>query len=140
MQEAKQAGERQKLKMRVEILKPIHIGLTSYNHGTGIKSYTPQQNCAIFIAGIRNYDTGFDYQKWYKGQEYIGDWLVRYVNKYQEQMAAYAGNMDRYVFRSGEVMKVESHSTADPVPDEVDGWIVAFAVLPESLVDSKIVV
>ena len=140
MQEAKQVGERQKLKMRVEILRPIHLGLAEYKHGTGIKNYILQQNCAIFIAGIRNFDPGFDYQKWYKGQEYIGDWLVRDVNKYQEQMAAYAGNLDRYVFRSGEVMKVESHSTADPQPADVDGWIVAFAVLPESLADSKIVV
>ncbi len=138
--EAKQVGERQKLKMRVEILRPVHLGLTAYKHGTGTKSYTLQQNCALFIAGIRNFDPGFDYQKWYKGQEYIGDWLVRDVNKYQEQMGAYAGNLDRYIFRSGEVMKVTSNSTVTPTPADVDGWIVAFVVMPESLADSKIVV
>jgi hypothetical protein len=41
-------------------------------------------------------------------------------------MRAYAGNLDHYVFRSGEVMKVTSNSTVTPAPAEVDGWIVAF--------------
>jgi len=41
-------------------------------------------------------------------------------------MGAYAGNLDCYIFRSGEVIKVTSNSTVTPTPAEVDGWIVAF--------------
>ncbi len=62
--------------------------------------------------------------------------VLRKRAHYQEQIGIYAGNMDRFVFRSSEAMGVQVKGvTADP-----DAWFVGYAVMPEALADSKIVV
>ncbi len=61
MAEADVIGKRQKLTMRVEPLRPVHLNLTEttfkleYNSGNE-KAYTLQQNCATFLAGIEQYE------------------------------------------------------------------------------------
>lgn len=139
--EADVIGKRQKLAMRVEALRPLHLGLTEttykleYNSGNS-KGYTLQQNCAIFLVGIEQYEAGLTHIKFWNGKKYLGDWVTRPVYKYQEQMGVYAGNIDRFEFRSSEAMTVQVKGvTADP-----DVWLVGYAVMPEALADSKIVV
>ncbi len=141
MAEADVIGKRQKLTMRVEPLRPVHLNLTEttfkleYNSGNE-KAYTLQQNCAIFLAGIEQYEAGLTHIKLRNGKKYLGDWVTRPVYKYQEQMGVYAGALDRYAFRSSEAMGVQLKGvTADP-----DAWFIGYAVVPEALADSKIIV
>lgn len=138
--EAGAIGQRQNLKMRVEPLRPIHLNLAEatykleYNAGNE-KQYTFQQNCAVLLAGIVQYESGMTHIKIKKGKEYLGDWVTRPVYKYQEQAGIYAGKLDNYVFRSSETMGLTLKGvTADP-----DAWLLGFAVMPEALADTKII-
>jgi hypothetical protein len=135
---AKMVGEAQKLKMRVEPLRPVHLNLSNYKmeyNAGNEKAYTMQQNCGLFIAGIMQYDASLNDIKIRKGQQFIGKWVTRPVYKYQEQAAAYGGNLDMYRFRSGESIGVTlSGPSADP-----DAWLIGYVVMPETLLDSKII-
>jgi len=137
---AKQVGTTQNLKMRVEVLRPVHLGLAAtnyklaYNAGNETK-YTLSQNCGIFLAGIVQYESGMTDVTIRKGQELLGVWNTRPVFKYQEQAGVYTGSAEKYQFRSSESLGVQiAGVTADP-----DAWFIGYAVMPESLVNSKIV-
>ncbi|GEM_PF-2607561 len=137
---AQQVGKTQNLKMRVEALRPVHLGLTAttykleYSSGNE-KKYTLTQNCGIFLAGIMQYESGMTHITIRNGQNLLGVWTTRPVFKYQEQAGIYTGNVENYSFRSGESMGVQiAGVTADP-----DAWLIGYAVMPESLVNSKIV-
>jgi len=130
------------VKMRVEFLKPVHLNRTTYKLPTGDTEITLKANTAIFPFGIINKDSSFDYMKWWEGSKtrYIGDWFVAPIYNFAEyKQGAYRGNLAAYEFRGDETFTFNVHSTTSPTPSEVDAWLLAFVVLPETMAETKII-
>ena len=79
--------------------------------------------------------------KWWEGSKtvYIGDWFVLPVYYYEEKQGAYKGNLKHYEFRAGETFTINVHSTTSPTPSTVNAWLLAFAVLPRTKAETKII-
>jgi len=139
--EADAIGKAKRIKMRVEFLKPVHLNLTDYKLPTGDNTLRLEDNCALFPYGIITWDDSFDYMKWWTGAKvtYIGDWFVLPVYYFQEKQGAYKGNLSAYEFRSNETFVFNVHSTTSPTPATVNAWLLAFAVLPATMAESKII-
>jgi hypothetical protein len=139
--EADATGRAKRIKMRVEFLKPVHLNLTSYVLPTGDSTFRLEDNCALFPYGIITWDSSFDYMKWWTGAKvtYIGDWFVLPVYYFQERQGAYKGNLSAYEFRANETFVFNVHSTTSPTPSTVNAWLLAFAVLPATMAESKII-
>jgi len=140
--EASRIKSKTNVDMRVEILKPVHLGLTEYRLPVGTKTYTLKDNTAIFPFGIINRDEGFDYMKWWSGAQlkYIADWFVAPVYLMsQYKQGVYGGNLKAYEFRGAETFTFQVHTTTTPTPSEVDAWLLAFVVLPETMAETAIV-
>ena len=150
--EAARIGAKEQIHMRIEFFKPQHFqdtpstgDYTSYTLPTGDTEITLQSNCAFFPYGIMSWDAYFDYIKWYLGAkvDYIGDWFVLPVYRFEERQGAYKGNLKHYEFRAGETFTYTVHSLAKPgtpSPTEVDAWILAFMVLPRTKAESVVYV
>lgn len=137
---AKAVSDTQGLKMIVERLAPIHLGLTAYalEYNAGDKKeYTLLTNCGVFMAGAYNASANLISTKMYRGKDYLGEWVLRDIYKFQEQQGVYAGNLEQYQWRSNEVIGIDTNQSG--VADE-DCWLIGFTVMPESLRDAKIVV
>jgi hypothetical protein len=128
--------------IRVERLKPVHLDLTDYKFPVGEKTYTLKSNVGIFFGGFFSNDTSFDYIKWWNGAKtvYIGDWFTREIAYFQEKLGMWRGNLGKYQWKGDETFTVNAHSTTSPTPTTVDAWPVAYAVLPETLAETKIIV
>lgn len=133
-----------KITMAVERLRPVHLGISAgntipYNSGNA-RNFTMLTNCGIFIAGIYSNSTNIKEITLYNGTNYLGIWSVRDIVGMQEREGAYAGNLDRVKFRSNEVLKTQIVATTGQsgTADE-DVFFIGFAVMPESLVNTKIV-
>jgi len=139
--EAEAIGTTKRIIMRVEFLKPVHLNLSDYTLPTGDSEFTVEDNCAIFPYGIITWDSSFDYMKWWEGSKtvYIGDWFVLPVYYYEEKQGAYKGNLKHYEFRAGETFTINVHSTTSPTPSTVNAWLLAFAVLPRTKAETKII-
>jgi len=138
--EAVRIATTKRIAMKIEFLKPVHLDLTDYKvPGSADKQYTLKSNCAIFPYGVLNYDPTWDYIKWWKGAKtnYIGDWFVKPVYFFEERQGAYAGKREDYEFRGNETFTFNAHSTTSST--ELNGWILAFAVMPVTLEEVKIV-
>lgn len=128
------------LGMKLEFLKPVHLNRTLYNlPGSADTEYTLKTNVAIFPFGFLNEDPTFDYMKWWKGAKtrYIGDWFVRPIYLFEEKEGVYAGNLDQYVFRGDETFTINLHSTTSSTT--ILAWLLAWAVMPETLEEVKII-
>lgn len=139
--EAARVAATKRIAMKVEFLKPVHLNRTLYDlPGTVDTQYTLKTNVGIFPFGIINEDPTFDYMKWWKGAktEYIGDWFVRPIYLFEEKEGVYAGNLDKYQFRGDETFTINCHSTTGSTT--ILGWLLAFAVMPTTLEEVKIVV
>ncbi len=135
-QEAARVAATKRIAMKIEFLKPVHLGRTLYNlPGSTDVLYTLKSNVAIFPFGIINEDPTFDYIKWYSGNKtkYIADWFVRPVYLFEEKEGVYAGNLDQYVFRGDESFTINCHSTTGSTT--LQAWILGFAVMPVTLED-----
>jgi hypothetical protein len=139
--EADAIGRAKRIKMRVEFLKPVHLNLTDYTLPVGDTEITMADDCALFPYGILNLDSSFDYMKWWTGAkvQYIGDWFVLPVYYFLEKQGAYKGNLSTYEFRAGETFTFNVHSTTSPTPAKVNAWLLAFAVLPATKAETKII-
>jgi len=128
--------------MKVEYFKPVHFGwsATGYKLPTGDTTKTLKANMGWFPAGLINWDSSFDYIKWYEGNKtsYIGDWFVFPVYYFQEKQGAYKGNLKHYEFRGDETFTITIHSTTTPTPSTVDAWLIAFIVLPKTEAETRI--
>ena len=144
--EASKIAAAKGIRMAVEQFKPVHFGsdwvTRGYKLPTGDTTKTLKSNVAFFPYGIMNWDTTFDYMKWYEGAktDYIGDWFVLPVAYFEEKQGAYKGNLDHYNFRGDETFTFTVHSTTyGTSPDhEVNAWILAFVVLPSTLKETRI--
>lgn len=128
------------IKMAVERLRPAHLNEAAYSHpynGGAVKNYTLLTNCGVFAAGLYDASANLRAFKFWNGKEYIGDWVVRDVYKFDEQQGAYAGELAKYQWLSNEVIGIQTVQAG--VADE-DAWVTGFAVMPEALRDGKIVV
>ena len=140
--EARRVAATKRIKVRVEALKPTHLNLSEYKLPTGDQTFTLKTNCAIFPYGIINLDSSFDYLKWWEGNKtrYIGEWFVKPVYYFAEfKQGAYRGGIDNYSFKGDETFTFNCHSTTTPTPSEVDAWLLAFVVLPETMAETKII-
>lgn len=138
--EAARVANTKNIDMKVEFLKPVHLNRTLYNlPGSADTLYTLKSNVAVFPFGVLNEDPTFDYMKWYKGNktQYIGDWFVRPVYLFEEKEGVYAGNVGAYQFRGDESFTVNCHSTTSS--GTIEAWLLAFAVMPTTLEDIKII-
>jgi len=138
--EAARIAMAKRIPMKIEFLKPVHLDLTEYKlPGSQDKTYTLKSNCAIFPFGIMNIDPTFDYMKWWEGNKtrYIGDWFVKPVYFFEEKEGAYAGKLEEYEFRGDETFTFNCHSTTGST--SLDAWLLAFAVMPVTLEEVKIV-
>lgn len=136
--EAARVAASKRISMKVEFLKPVHLNLTTYKlPGNADTEYTLKSNVGIFPFGILNNDPVFDYMKWYEGAKtrYIGDWFVRPIYFFEEREGAYAGRNDAYYFRGDQTFTFYAHGSAS-----LDAWLLAFAVMPVTLEEVKIVV
>jgi hypothetical protein len=139
--EAAAVAAAKKIEMKIEFLKPVHLNLTEYQiPGSADKEYTLKSNVGIFPFGIMNNDPTFDYMKWWKGAktQYIGDWFTRPIYFFEEREGAYAGKLDAYYFRGDQTFTFNAHSTTGST--KLDAWILAFAVMPVTLEETKIIV
>jgi len=139
--EAARIATGKRIKVRVEALKPTHIGLTQYKLPTGDQTFTLKTNTAIFPYGILNRDSSFDYMKWWEGNKtrYIGDWFTLPVYYFAEfKQGAYKGNLENYAFRGDETFTFNCHSTTTPTPTTVDAWLLAFVVIPETMAETAV--
>ncbi len=150
--EAAAIADRERIKMRIESHKPVHLGLPlptalAYNLPQGNTQKTLLQNTAFFPWGIMNWGVDdsfglptmdFDYMRWWSGGgiDWIGEWFTGPVCFFLERQGAYKGNLDHYVFKGGETFRFYVHSTSSPAP----GWLLAFIVLPRTMAESKIYV
>ena len=139
--EAEALGASKRIKMRVEFLKPVHLNISDYTLPTGDTKITLEDNCALFPYGILTWDSSFDYMKWWTGNKvsYIADWFTLPVYYYQEKQGAYKGNLRAFEFRAGETLTFNVHSTTSPTPSTVNAWLLAFAVLPATKAEEKII-
>lgn len=141
---AAEVQKTQGIKMAVERLRPVHLGLTStysivYNSGSA-STYKMQTNCGVFLAGIYSNSTNIKELTLKKGQEFLGLWEVREVVKFQEQQGAYAGNVKSLEFKSNETLSVQIVATYGQTGTaNEDVWWIGFAVMPESGVNASIV-
>lgn len=138
--EAARVAETKRIAMKVEFLKPVHLNRTLYNlPGSADTTYTLKSNVGIFPFGIINEDPTFDYQKWYEGAKtrYIGDWFVRPIYLFEEKEGVYAGNLSEYEFRGDETFTINCHSTTGSTT--ILAWLLAFAIMPVTLEEVKII-
>ena len=77
--------------------------------------------------------------KWYEGAKtrYIGDWFVRPVYLFEEKEGVYAGNLEAYEFRGDETFTINCHSTTSSTT--LQAWLLAWAVMPTTLEEVKII-
>ena len=139
--EAARVAAKEQIAMKVEFFKPVHFGWGSeYKLPTGDTQKTLKSNCAFFPAGVINWDTCFDYIKWYEGAKvrYIGDWYVFPVYYFREKQGAYKGNLKHYEFRGNETFTFTVHSCTSPTPSKVNAWLIAFVVLPATESETRI--
>lgn len=134
---------KQGVKMAVERLRPVHLGLTStyaIPYGAAaLKTYTLKTDCGVFLAGIYSNSVNLKEINLWNGVNFLGIWSVREVVKFQEQQGAYAGNVKNLEFKSNETMKTQIIATFGQTgtADE-DAWWIGFAVMPESSVNTAI--
>ncbi len=155
--EASRIGAKERIHMRIEFFKPKHFEhasvdgtkpstyYESYSLPVGDTLITLQSNCAFFPYGLMTWDAYFDYMKWYLGNkvDYIGDWFVLPVYRFEEKQGGYKGNLEHYEFRAGETFTYTVHSLpkpGTPSPTEVDAWLLAFIVLPRTHAESVVYV
>lgn len=138
--EAARIAAAKRIPMKVEFLKPVHLDRTLYNlPGSADTKYTLKSNVAIFSFGIINEDPTFDYMKWWQGAKtkYIGDWFVRPIYLFEEKEGVYAGNLRAYEVRGDETFTIHCHSTTNSTT--IQAWLLAFAVMPTTLEEVKII-
>lgn len=141
---ADMVGKTGNVKMAVERLRPVHLGISAgytipYNSGSA-RTFTMLNNCGVFLAGVYSNSTNLKEVTLKKGEEFLGIWVVREIVKYQEQLGAYAGNLKQVEFKSSEAMKtLITASTGQSGTADEDAFFLGFAVMPESLVNTKIV-
>jgi len=138
--EAARVAATKRIQMKVEFLKPVHLNRTLYNlPGSADTLYTLKSNVGIFPFGILNEDPTFDYMKWYEGNKtkYVGDWFTRPIYFFEEREGAYAGHIAAYEFRGDESFTINCHSTTSSTT--ILAWLLAFAVMPVTLEEVKII-
>jgi hypothetical protein len=134
------------IQTKIELLRPIHLGYSTTGAtiftlpGTQNADYTLKSNTAIFPWGAMNQDPTWFAMKWYEGAgtKYIGDWYVRPVYFFEEQQGAYGGQLEPYAFRGDQSFRFYNLSNA--ANSTIYGWLLAFAVMPTTLEEVKIVV
>lgn len=140
-QEAQRILASKRIETKIELLKPVHLNRSLYNlPGSTNTDYTLKSNVALFPWGVLNTDPTWTALKWYEGAgtKYIADWFVRPVYFFEEKEGAYAGNLDAYAFRGDESFRINCVSTTSSVL--IEGWLLAFAVMPVTLEEVKIIV
>lgn len=138
--EAQRIFNQKGIQTKIELLKPVHLNRSLYNlPGSTATDYTLKSNVAIFPFGILNQDPTWTALKWYEGAgtKYIGDWFVRPVYLFEEMQGAYAGNLEAYAFRGDQAFRINAVSTTSSTT--IDGWLLAYAVMPTTLEEVKII-
>ena len=142
-QEAARIFAARRIRTKIELLKPVHLNRTLYDlPGTTATDYTLKSNTAIFPWGIMNTDPIFSALKWWEGAgtKYIGDWFTRPIYFFEEKEGAYAGNLEAYAFRGDESFRIQGVSKLASTVALFEGWLLAFAVMPVTLEEVKIIV
>lgn len=144
--EAMRIYQQRGIQTKIELLRPVHLNLSTTGAtifmlpGTANTDYTLKSNTAIFPWGVMNQDPTWYAMKWYEGAgtKYIGDWYVRPVYFFEEQQGAYGGQLEPYAFRGDQSFRFYCLSNAASA--NIYGWLLAFAVMPTTLEEVKIVV
>jgi hypothetical protein len=134
------------IQTKIELLRPVHLayatsGATFFTlPGSGIVTYTLKSNTGFFPWGVINNDPTWFVCKWYQGAgtNYIADWFVRPVYFFEEQQGAYGGLLEAYNFRGDQTFSFNNVSNTGSTV--IQGWILAFVVMPTTLEETKITV
>lgn len=134
------------IQTKIELLRPVHLnmatsgGVTYQLPGSANDDFTLKSNTALFPWGVINTDITWYAMKWYEGAgtKYIGDWFVRPVYFFEEQQGAYGGQLEAYAFRGDQSFRFNNVSNTGSL--FLQGWLLAFAVMPTTLEEVKIIV
>lgn len=129
--EAKIIEEEKRIPMTVESLKPIHFGWSNYTLPDGDTVRTLKGNTAFYPIGIYSTDANFTTLKWYRGAktQYLFDWLTAFIYLREEKnQACYP----QPVFKGNETFTF----TVEHGP--ASAWIIAYVVLPETMLEQSI--
>ena len=142
------------IQTKIELLRPVHLGPTTtgapalpttggtvYNlPGSANSTWVLKSNVALFPWGVINNDPTWFALKWYEGAatKYIGDWVVRPVYFFEEQQAAWGGQLEPYAFRGDQTFTFNCVSNTGSVV--IQGWLLAYAVMPTTLEETRITV
>lgn len=144
-QEAIRIYTQKQIQTKIELLRPVHLnysttGATIFTlPGTANSDYTLKSNTGLFPWGIINQDPTWFALKWYEGAgtKYIGDWYVRPVYFFEEMQGAYGGQLEPYAFRGDQSFRFYCLSSTGSTV--IQGWLLAFAVMPTTLEETKII-
>lgn len=133
------------IQTKIELLRPVHLGYTATGDtiftlpGSANEDYTLKSNVALFPWGVVNQDITWYSIKWYEGAgtKYIADWYVRPVYFFEEQDGAYGGQLEPYAFRGDQAFRFYCLSRTGATT--INGWLLAFVVLPTTSEETKIV-
>jgi hypothetical protein len=134
------------IQTKIELLRPVHLGYSTTGAtiftlpGSANSDYTLKSNTALFPWGVINQDPTWFSLKWYEGAgtKYIGDWYTRPVYFFEEMQGAYGGQLEPYAFRGDQSFRFYALSNTGSTT--IQGWLLAFAVMPTTLEEVKITV
>lgn len=134
------------IQTKIELLRPVHLGYAATGStiytlpGSQNYTYTLKSNVGLFPFGVINNDPTWFAMKWYEGSatKYIGDWVVRPVYFFEEQQGAYGGQLEPYAFRGDQAFTFNAVSNTGSTT--IQGWLLAWTVMPTTLEEVKITV
>ena len=144
-QEAMRIFQQRGIQTKIELMRPVHLNYTATGAtiftlpGSANSDYTLKSNVAMFPWGIINNDPTWFAMKWYEGAgtKYIGDWYTRPVYFFEEMQGAYGGQLEPYAFRGDQSFRFYNLSKTGSTT--IEGWLLAFVVMPTTLEEVKIV-
>ncbi len=135
--EAQRIEAAERIPMTVESLKPVHLGWPRYGViPVGDCMTTLRNNTAFMPVGVWSIDEDFSAVKWYSGAKtrYLFDWLTAFVYMREEKQQVM---MPQPVFKGAETFTMTIVSS-DPGRVNLHAWIIAYVVLPETMVEQPI--
>lgn len=135
--EANRIEEASRIPMTVESLKPVHFGWSQYGViPVGDFICTLKENTAFYPVGVYSDDANFAVVKWYRGAKtrYLYDWMTKFVHLLEEKSQTMT---PQPVFKGSQTFTFTIVSD-DPGRIQLHAWIIAYVVLPETMLEQSI--
>ncbi len=131
--EANRIEAEARIPMTVESLKPVHFGWGQYGvMPRGDFMCSLKKNTAFYPVGVWSVDPNFDAIKWYRGAktEYLCDWMTAFVHLLEEKQ--------QVMFPQPTFKGMETFTMTIVAPAAVQAWLIAYVVLPETMLEQSI--